>query len=55
MGNYHSGYFIGNLFSTDRIKFSCWERILQFLGRDNAYWALLFCFTVQNQSNYIEI
>lgn len=57
--NYNNNIWIGNLFpSTCKdmgIEDNCYNRILKYLGEDNLYWALVFCFTVYNKENYIDI
>ena len=53
----YKNIFIGNLFpsNADKKKSNTYDRIIKFLGEENLYWALLFCFTVINREDYNEI
>ena len=50
----YKNIYIGNLFSSnaDNHKSNCYDRIIKYLGKDNLYWALVFCFTVTTNEDY---
>lgn len=59
MSKDYKGIWIGYLFPRTcqdmGIEDNCYNRILKYLGEENLYWALVFCFTVYNKENYLDI
>lgn len=55
MNNTQIGYLFSRTCKKTGIEDNSYNRILKFLGEDNLYWALVFCFTVYNKDNYVNI